>query len=104
MTKSPSEQTDEEKETIINRVKKDLRFFVSAMLYKLKKNVHKGRYEQDGTSVEQALIRLKEEVAELEEAIAEGNDIEIIMEAADVANFAMIAAVKATERATARDS
>jgi len=92
--------TKEEIAKIMAEVEYDLRFFQDAMRYKLEKNAHKGRWER--LTVQEALAFLKQEVVELEEAIAKGNNVEIIMESADVANFAMIAAVIATERATAK--
>lgn len=68
----------------------DLKFFVDAMDYKLKKNIHKGKWVN--VDLKEALRLLKQEVEELELAIADGNAVEIILEAADCANFALIAA------------
>lgn len=67
-----------------------IRRFVDAMVYKLKLNAHKGMWE--GYSEEEAVRLLQGEVSELQEAVADGNMVEVILEAADVANFAMIAA------------
>lgn len=64
--------------------------FFDAMIYKLKRNAHKGKWE--GVNLEQMRKRLSDELAELDLAIADGNVIEIILEAADVANFALIIA------------
>lgn len=74
----------------------DIRRFMEAMRYKLKLNAHKGRWETLG--IKQALSRLVDEVEELDEAINKGNMVEIMLEAADVANFALIVAAIAMER------
>lgn len=75
----------------------DIRRFVDAMIYKLKVNAHKGRWETYGQ--EKAMQLLVKEAKELQQAMAQGgNLIEILMESADVANFAMIIASIATER------
>lgn len=92
--------TKEAVKAIMAELETDLRFFQDAMRYKLEKNAHKGRWED--MTVEAALSLLKQEVVELEDAIAKGNNVEIILESADCANFAMIAAVIATERATSK--
>lgn len=68
----------------------DIRQFVDAMIFKLVKNAHKGKWQE--TSVDEALSRARAECDELEEAIGRGNMVEIVLEAADVANFALIAA------------
>ncbi len=73
-----------------------LKRFNDAMRYKLLKNAHKGRWED--LPLADALAKLKAEVAELEAAIEQGNTVEILLEAADVANFAMITASIAVER------
>lgn len=64
-----------------------LRFF-DAMVYKLRRNKHKGAWER--VDLQRALNLLKLEVAELEGAMKEGSQVEILMEAADIANFALI--------------
>lgn len=66
------------------------------MLYKLQVHRNKGRWEQ--VSIEVALDQLHDEVMELREAISQGNLIEILTEAADVGNFALIISAIATER------
>jgi hypothetical protein len=81
--------------SLMAEIEEDLRFFQDAMRYKLEKNAHKGRWER--LDIANALLLLKQEVDELEESIAKGNNVEIIMESADVANFAMICAVIATK-------
>lgn len=65
-----------------------IRRFVEAMVYKLKLNAHKGMW--DGYSENKAIGLLCDEVAELDEAVEDGNMVEVMLEAADVANFAMI--------------
>lgn len=74
----------------------DIRRFVDAMKYKLRKNAHKGRWES--YDHDKALVLLEREVDELREALREGNMVEIMLEAADVANFAMMIAVMSIER------
>lgn len=58
------------------------------MVFKLAKNAHKGRWGGLGMLRQQALMAL--EVTELNEAIEGGNTVDVLLEAADVANFAMI--------------
>lgn len=67
-----------------------LRPFVDAMRHKLASNKYKGKRNWEDDSPETLLKRLKEEIDELEEAIKGGNQIEILLEAADVGNFAMM--------------
>jgi hypothetical protein len=67
----------------------DLTRFWSAMVYKLRKNAHKGKWED--LDLDQTMGRLENEVSELDLAIAEKSFCEILLEGADVANFAMIA-------------
>lgn len=74
----------------------DIRRFVDAMVYKLSAKSSKGRWES--YTLPQALDLLKAEVIELEDALGMENMIEIILEAADVANFAMIVAAISIER------
>lgn len=75
--------------------KDDIRRFVDAMVYKLRKNAHKGRWE--GMTMETGLNLLREEVKELEQALDEKNTFEICTEAADVANFALILSAMAID-------
>ena len=74
----------------------DVRRFVDAMLFKLAKNAHKGRWEE--MSVYEAMVRIREETEELDGAVKTGNTIEMVLEAADIANFAMIACSITMER------
>jgi NTP pyrophosphatase (non-canonical NTP hydrolase) len=76
--------------------REDIRRFVDAMLYKLKVHHRKGRWE--GKTIDEYLPLLEGEVAELREACGGGNLIEILMEAADTANMAMIISAIAVER------
>jgi len=66
------------------------------MVYKLKVHAKKGRWEH-GT-IDGYFPLLVKEVDELREAIALGNTVEIVLEGADVANFAMILAAMAVDR------
>ena len=67
---------------------KDLTRFWSAMIYKLRKNVHKGKWED--VDLPKGLSMLVEEVEELRLAIEEASYAEILLEGADSANMAMI--------------
>lgn len=73
----------------------DLKRFFDAMIYKLRENAHKGRWE--GVDLAKTLDHIKAEVDELKEAISEGNVISIVLEGADIANFALIAATIALD-------
>lgn len=68
----------------------DLQRFFDAMVYKLRRNAHKGHW--DDLTLDQAYADLGGEVEELTAAIASGSTSEILMEAADVANEALIVA------------
>lgn len=74
----------------------DIRRFVDAMVYKLKVHAGKGRWET--LCLDRTVNHLKAEITELEAAIAGGNLIEVLTEAADVANYALIAASIKLER------
>lgn len=69
---------------------KELIPFIDAMRYKLVNNKYRGqrRWEEDG--IDAIMDRLRQEVEELAEAIRGGNTAEIMMEGADVGNFAMM--------------
>jgi NTP pyrophosphatase (non-canonical NTP hydrolase) len=66
------------------------------MVYKLKVHHRKGRWE--GKTVAEYLPLLQGEVDELNGAAEAGNTIEILLEAADVANMAMIVSSITVER------
>lgn len=73
----------------------DLQRFFDAMIYKLRRNAHKGKWEE--LSQADAEADLHAEVGELTRAIRAGSTAEIWMEAADVANEALITAAIALE-------
>lgn len=73
----------------------DLHRFFDAMLYKLDQNAHKGKWTYP---LGEAMNKLDAEVAELKEALTGRNMIEIVLEGADVANMALIAANIAIDR------
>jgi len=58
-----------------------------AQRYKLRKNRHKGFLGD--MSPKDLIYKLKEEITELEDALSRGSEIEAILEAADIANFAL---------------
>lgn len=72
--------------------------FVDAMRYKLSANRHKGK-RWDENTLEQLFEKAKAELDELQEAIAGGNRTEILLESADLSNFAMFIASKALKQA-----
>jgi len=74
----------------------DILRFVDAMVYKLGIKAHKGKWEN--MPIERALELLRGEEKELTEAVARGNMVEIMLEAADVANFALIASAIAMDK------
>jgi hypothetical protein len=67
---------------------KDLTRFWSAMVYKLRKNAHKGKWED--VDLTKGFSLLTGEVEELRLAIEEGSYAEVMLEGADAANMAMI--------------
>lgn len=68
----------------------EIKRFFDAMIFKLAKNAHKGKWE--GADFPRIRAHLQNEISELDEAIKSGNMVEIILEAADVGNFALILA------------
>lgn len=80
----------------VEQYEHDIRRFVDAMVYKLKVHSAKGRWED--LSLQDSLPLLLGEVEELREAIEGGNMVEILLEAADTANFALIIASTSVER------
>lgn len=74
----------------------DIQRFVDAMVYKLRVHHKKGKWEN--LTPDKNLELLRKEVAELEEALRGGNMIEILLEAADVGNFALIQSAIAVEK------
>lgn len=73
----------------------DLQRFIDAMIYKLRRNAHKGRWAE--VPLDKAFDALMTEAAELKDAVGTGSTSEILMEAADVANQALIVANIALE-------
>jgi hypothetical protein len=76
----------------------DLQRFFDAMIYKLRRNSHKGRWED--LKLPDAMNDLGDEVQELVATVQVGSTSEILMEAADVANEALIVAAIALEAKT----
>jgi hypothetical protein len=75
----------------------DIKRFVDAMVYKLRKNAHKGRWEDLGT--DDAFQLLCNEVDELRDALrGTPNAFDVIFEGADVANFALMISSMVTEK------
>lgn len=66
----------------------ELKRFVESMVYKLKKHSGKGKWSN--YNIAEALTMLEGELNELREAVNDGNTVEVMLEAADVANYAMI--------------
>jgi hypothetical protein len=74
----------------------DIRRFVDAMVFKLKMHSKKGKWE--ALSLPECLELLEGEVRELRDAVKGHNLIEILLEAGDVGNYALIIASIAIER------
>lgn len=66
----------------------EIRRFIDAMLFKLRKNAHKGKWDNMHPDI--ARQRMSDELHELDQAFKENNSVEILLEAADVANFCLI--------------
>ena len=79
----------------------ELKVFTSIMEHKLALNDHKGGFEDGDPKA--LLILLEHEVAELKQSIEDGDYFEILTEAADVANFAMILAWRVLLKTTNPD-
>lgn len=74
-----------------------LQRFVEAMVYKLERNAHKGKWED--LKLEDAFKYMQQEVKELEaEVYGDRNMVRTLLEAADVANFALMVADIVMER------
>lgn len=74
----------------------EIQRFIDAMIYKLARNAHKGKWES--LSFREAVDLLEKEVEELKEAIQGGNMVEVLLESADVGNFALIVSSMAIEK------
>jgi hypothetical protein len=66
------------------------------MSVKLRKNANKTEWSE--SDLPNLFKRMREEIAELEQAVAEGNSIDILLESCDAANFAMFIAATAMRR------
>lgn len=77
-------------ELVLLGVGPDLQRFFDAMVYKLRRNHHKGNWQT--LPMDKAWKDLEGEVVELASAVAHGSSAEILFEAADVANEALICA------------
>lgn len=75
---------------ISNYYDHELNQFYDAM--RLKLHIHRKKGKWEGASLDKLFTLLVEEVQELKETIEDGNQIALILEAADVANYAMIIA------------
>lgn len=71
-------------------IKTPVIWFAGRMTNKLLQNMHKGPWDE--CSYAYLLTRLEQELDELRQAVRSGSGGEIINEAADVANFAMMIA------------
>lgn len=75
------------------KARAEIEWFSLYMELKLRENEHKGRDIENGTlEYAYAICRLEEELVELKRAVASGGPGDIILEAADVANFALAVA------------
>lgn len=74
---------------LVDRYRSSAERFSMAMLAQLCFNAHKGVWDE--ANIRQLIRHLKEEVAELEAAVEKGSPPrEVLMEAADVGNMAMM--------------
>lgn len=81
----------------MRRNESEVTAFADAMLRELEINAHKGGWEHE--SVGWLLRRMKQEVRELDRALKKGAPMgDVISEAADVANFAMMIATNYTRQ------
>lgn len=72
------------------KIRHEIHVFSEYMEHKLALNDHKGGWEL--TPLPILLDKLRAEVEELAEAVEDGTNLEKMLEAADVANFAMMIA------------
>lgn len=73
----------------------DLHFFVTMMLKKLNINRHKGFGNAPHKDLEDGLLN---EVNELHDALMNRDQFDVILEASDVANFAFLLAIRASQQ------
>ena len=90
---------------LVDVLRPPVRALAQAMEHKLRANDHKGQWGTYGMAYgPYFLARLREEVAELEAAILAGESPRaVLMEAADVANFALILADSYAKEAEEHD-
>lgn len=79
--------------------RKEVRIFADCMEHKLKKNDHKGGWEN--VSNARLFELLRKEVDELEAAMRDEPELHCVFEAADIANFAMMIAWNALRQMVA---
>lgn len=77
----------------------DIKRFVDAMVYKLRKNAHKGRWEDLGTAEAYQLMCGEAEELRTEIERETPNAYDVTFECADVANFALMISSMVTEKA-----
>jgi NTP pyrophosphatase (non-canonical NTP hydrolase) len=87
MRKESKEETE-----MINRWRKEVVTFADAMEAKLRANDHKSHWSN--ADLQYLSMRLTQEREELRRAVENGDPDEVLKEAADVANFAMMVADK----------
>ena len=80
----------------MRELSKQLSWFTGKMAQKLRANDHKGSWA--GLDNDHLVRRLQQEFVELTEAIAKGTPDQVVAEAADVANFALMIADNANRR------
>ena len=78
------------------RIEADVAIFSDAMKQKLSENEHKGYW--DKLSLLELLYLLSNEVEELTDAILVKDETEVMREAADVGNFAMMICTNASRQ------
>jgi NTP pyrophosphatase (non-canonical NTP hydrolase) len=78
------------------RIKADIATFTEAMKQKLSENEHKGYW--DKLTLLELLYLLSNEVEELTDAILVKDETEVMREAADVGNFAMMICTNASRQ------
>lgn len=78
--------------TSMEQYEPQIEFFFSLMLMKLHTNRHKGF--GGNTPLREILARLREEIIELEQELDNGDQFSAAVEAADIANFALLLAMR----------
>lgn len=90
----------------LEHVADDIRRFMDAMLYKLRKNSKKSKPGEKWLDepMGKRFGKLEAELNELRDAISERNSVEVLLEASDVANYALIIANSALEKPNEHDT